>query len=98
MPFLFFNKLWAFRARSQTPPQPAAPRLISASLTENLAYLRGAFAETSDLVVRRIVIGGRDCAQLKPKYFSRETKCLKTVRMACDVLERQMAAARGQNA
>ena len=43
-------------------------------------------------------LGGRDCAQLKPKYFSRETKCLKTVRLACDVLERQMAAARGQNA
>ncbi|MDD6175991.1 MAG: spore germination protein [Firmicutes bacterium] len=62
MPFLFSNKLRAFRARSQTPPQPAAPRLISASLTENLAYLRGAFAETSDLVVRRIVIGGRECA------------------------------------
>ena len=43
-------------------------------------------------------LGGRDCAQLKPKYFSRDTHCLTTVRMACDVLERQMAAARGQNA
>lgn len=43
-------------------------------------------------------LGGRDCAQLKPKYFSRDTHCLTTVRMACDVLERQMALLRARGA
>ncbi|MGN0997170.1 MAG: C-GCAxxG-C-C family (seleno)protein [Candidatus Ventricola sp.] len=43
-------------------------------------------------------LGGRDCAQLKPMHFTRETKCLATVRLACDVLERRMAAVREQNA
>lgn len=43
-------------------------------------------------------LGGRDCAQLKPKYFSRDTHCLTTVRMACDVLERQMAILRARGA
>ena len=43
-------------------------------------------------------LGGRDCAQIKPKYYTRETGCLNTVRLACDVLERRMAMARGQNA
>lgn len=42
--------------------------------------------------VRRFdkALGGRDCAVLKPKLFDRQTRCLTTVRMACDVLEEQM--------
>lgn len=62
MSFLFSYKLQASRARRQPPPEPASPRLLSANLTKNLAYLRGAFADTSDLVVRRVMVGGRECA------------------------------------
>ena len=46
-------------------------------------------------------LGGRDCAQLKPVLFSKETRCLKTVRLAAQVLEEQMEqlrAAKGEPA
>ena len=35
-----------------------------------------------------------DCAKVKPVFFSEGTRCLGTVRAACDVLEKQMDAIR----
>ena len=63
MSFLFPYKLRAAQSHRQKPA-PAEPKLLGASLTENLAYLRGAFADTSDFVVRRVTVGGRECALL----------------------------------
>lgn len=43
-------------------------------------------------------LGGRNCDQLKPVYFAAEKRCLKTVRIACDVLERRLDAAKAGDA
>ncbi len=43
-------------------------------------------------------LGGSDCAQLRPRYFRAEAKCLGTVRLACDVLEQQLDRLRAKEA
>ncbi len=43
----------------------------------------------------REALGGLDCAQLKPIYSKTEKRCAVTVRIACDVLEKQLGAPRG---
>lgn len=43
-------------------------------------------------------LGGCDCSELKPKLFVQEKRCLQTVRLACDVLEKQLDELRSKNA
>ena len=43
-------------------------------------------------------LGSCDCEKIKPRLFAPEKRCLQTVRLACDVLEKQLDELRAKNA
>lgn len=66
--------------------------VLGCAAVDGRAHATKGFRDLCAAYVRRFdeALGGRDCVHLKPKHFSRETRCLQTVRLACDVLEQQM--------
>lgn len=67
---------------------------------EDRAHATQGFREMCAQYVQRFreALGDQDCAKIKPAHFSGEKRCLETVRLACDVLEKQLDAMRANNA